>query len=209
MTCLSLIPLWVYRNLFWQLSRDGNFHGLGMSHTVTTSPKLSFRAPKRVGDTVVGRRNAGWTTSKSGHSCPCQNCPKWPSAENNGRESLLNRLSCSPDDPVVKWTMGTDITEECHLSECSLAYSPADSFIFPSAYSNEILAYTYISKKRGAGVYIFLPSRSKKYSKRDQAKRLLSAVSFCDVFIAYSWREVTRSCGHSWRGPQFIPCSGN
>ena len=29
---------------------------------------------RRVGDTVVGRGKAGWTKSKNGHPCPCQNC---------------------------------------------------------------------------------------------------------------------------------------
>ena len=62
-------PLWVQRNLFWQLSRDGNLHGLSMSHAMTASPKPSFRAPWRVGDTVVSRGNAGWTMSKSRHPC--------------------------------------------------------------------------------------------------------------------------------------------
>ena len=38
-----------------------------MSHSTTASPKASFRAPRRVGGAVVGRGNAGWTTSKSGH----------------------------------------------------------------------------------------------------------------------------------------------
>ena len=33
------------RDLFWQLSRDGNLHGSGMSHATTPSPKSSFRAP--------------------------------------------------------------------------------------------------------------------------------------------------------------------
>ena len=42
-------------------------------HT-TASPKPSFRAPRQVGNAVVGRGNAGWTTSKSGHPCLCQNC---------------------------------------------------------------------------------------------------------------------------------------
>ena len=51
-----------------QLSRDGNLHDMGMSHA-TTAPKLFFRAPWRVGDTMVGRENPGWTTSKSGHPC--------------------------------------------------------------------------------------------------------------------------------------------
>ena len=52
--------LWVHRNLFWQLSSDGNLHGSGMSHATTTtaSPKPSFRYPWRVGDAVVGGRNA-------------------------------------------------------------------------------------------------------------------------------------------------------
>ena len=65
--------LWVHRNLFWHLSRDGNFHGSGISHTTTASPNRSFRTLWRVGVAVVGGRNAGWTTSKSGHPCPCQN----------------------------------------------------------------------------------------------------------------------------------------
>ena len=33
--------------------------------------KKSFRALWRVGDAVVDRGNAGWTTSKSGYPCPC------------------------------------------------------------------------------------------------------------------------------------------
>ena len=61
----------VQRNLFWQMSRDGNLHGSGISHATTVSPKLSFRAPRRVGDAVLGRGNAGRTASKIEHSCPC------------------------------------------------------------------------------------------------------------------------------------------
>ena len=45
--------LWVHRSLFWQLSREGNLHGLSMSHVTTASPKPSFGAPWRVGDAVV------------------------------------------------------------------------------------------------------------------------------------------------------------
>ena len=97
-------PLWVHRNLFWQLSRDGNLHGSGMSHATTASPKPSFRAPWRVGDAVVGRENAGWTTSKSEHPCPCQSWPQGPPAEKTGRGSLLNRPSCSPYDQVGQGT---------------------------------------------------------------------------------------------------------
>ena len=96
--------LWIRGNLFWQLSRDGNLLSSGMSHATTVSPKPSFKAPWRVGKTVVGRGNAGWTTSKSGHSCPCHNCSQGPPAEKTGRGSLLNRPSCPPDDPIGQET---------------------------------------------------------------------------------------------------------
>ena len=94
--------LWVHRNLFWQLSRDGNLHGSGMLHAATASPKPSFSAPWRVGDAVVGRENAGWTTSKSGLACPCQNCSRGLPAERTGRRSLLNHPLCSPMTQLVK-----------------------------------------------------------------------------------------------------------
>ena len=42
----------------------------GMLHAITVSPKPSFRAPQRMGGAVVGRGNAGWTTSKSVHARP-------------------------------------------------------------------------------------------------------------------------------------------
>ena len=48
-------------------------HGSGMSNAMTASQKPSFRALWRVGDAVVDRGNAGWTTSKTGLPCPCQN----------------------------------------------------------------------------------------------------------------------------------------
>ena len=78
--------------------------GLDMSDAMTASPKLFFKAPWRVGDAMVGRGNAGWTTSKSGHPCPCQTCSRRPAAEKTGRASLPNRLSCPPDDPIGKGT---------------------------------------------------------------------------------------------------------
>ena len=108
-------PLRVRRNLFWQLSRDGNLHGLGMSHTMTASPKPSFRAPWRVGIAVVGRRNARWTTSKSGHPCPCLNCPQGPPAGKSGRGSLLNQPSCPPMSHSVKGLNWTDKLISEHL----------------------------------------------------------------------------------------------
>ena len=58
--CISYLEhnLWVRRSLLWQLSRDGNVHGSGMSHATTASPKPSFSTPCKVDDAVVGRRNA-------------------------------------------------------------------------------------------------------------------------------------------------------
>ena len=43
----------------------------------------SFRASWKEGDAVVDRGNAGWTTSKGGRPCLCQNCLQWPPAETN------------------------------------------------------------------------------------------------------------------------------
>ena len=60
-----------------------------------------FRPPWRVGDALVFSENAG-RTSKCGHPCLCQSCTQEPPAEMTGRGSLLNRPSCSPDDPVVQ-----------------------------------------------------------------------------------------------------------
>ena len=97
--------MWVHRNLFWQLSRDGNLHGNGMSQATTASPKPSFGASWRVDDAIVSRGNAGWTTSKSGHPCPCQNSSRGRPAKRSGRVSLLNRPSRPPDDPVSQRTV--------------------------------------------------------------------------------------------------------
>ena len=80
-------------------ARGGNSHGSGMSHAMSVSPEPSFRVPWRVGDTLVSRGNAGWTTSKSGHPCLCQNCSQGPPVEKTGRGFLLNRPSCPPEDP--------------------------------------------------------------------------------------------------------------
>ena len=71
-------------------------HGSGMSHTTTASPTQSLRALWMVGDAMVGRGNAGWSTSKHGHPCPCRKCSQEPPAERTGRGSLLNYPSCPP-----------------------------------------------------------------------------------------------------------------
>ena len=71
----------------------------GISHAITASPKPSLKAPWSVGDAMVSGGNAGWTTLKSGHPCPCQNCSQGPSAGKTGKGSLLNRLSCPRRQP--------------------------------------------------------------------------------------------------------------
>ena len=53
---------------------------------------------------VFGRENAGWTTSKSGHPCLCQNCSRWPPVEQTGRGSLPNHPACSPYNPIGQGT---------------------------------------------------------------------------------------------------------
>ena len=57
----------------------------------TPPPHPAPREPWRVRDAVVGRGNARWTASKSGHPCPCQNCSQGPPAEKTERGSLLPR----------------------------------------------------------------------------------------------------------------------
>ena len=109
-------PFWVHRNLFWQLSRDGNLHGLGMLHARTTSPKPSFRAPLRVGNTVVGKGYAGWTTSKSGCPCSCQSSSQWPPAEKTGTGSLLNCPSCPRPLPSPKHLHDNPINQGTELN---------------------------------------------------------------------------------------------
>ena len=80
---------------------------LCMSHTTTASPKSFFRVPWRVGNAMAGTGNARWTTSKSGHPCPSQECSQRPLAEKTGRGSLLNRPPCPPNNPI---SQGIELT---------------------------------------------------------------------------------------------------
>ena len=69
--------LWVHRNLFWQLSRHGNVRGSGMSHATTACPEPSLgHLGGWVMGAMVGRGNAGWTTSKSGHPADAKTAHK-------------------------------------------------------------------------------------------------------------------------------------
>ena len=82
-----------------------------LSHSMTASPKPSFRAPGRVDEAVVDRRNVGWTTSKSWHPCPCLNCSQGPPAKKRLVEDLCWIVPrCLLDDPIGQgtemiWTM--------------------------------------------------------------------------------------------------------
>ena len=87
-------------NLFWQMSRDRNLHGLGLSNAMTAFPKPSFIAPWKMGDAMVSRGNAGWTVSKSWHPYPCLDHPRGPPREKTGRGSLLNHSSWIPNGPA-------------------------------------------------------------------------------------------------------------
>ena len=70
--------------------------------------KTILQGIRRVGDAVVGRGNAGWTT-KNGNHCPCQSCSQEHPAENTGGESLLNRLSCPLMTQSVKGLNSTEL----------------------------------------------------------------------------------------------------
>ena len=48
-----------------------------------------------------GSGTDGWTTSKSGCPCLCQNCSQWPLTQKTGTGSLLNHSSCLPNDPIA------------------------------------------------------------------------------------------------------------
>ena len=73
---------------------------LGWFRHVTRHDSLSKTILQDTSEGGRRRRNGGWTTSKSGHPCPCQICSQGPSAEKTGRGSLLNRPSRSQNDPI-------------------------------------------------------------------------------------------------------------
>ena len=72
--------------------------------TIAASQKPCFREPWRVGDAIVSRGHAGYTTSKCGHLYLCQNRSQQPRAEKTGRGSLLDHPSWIPDDPIGQGT---------------------------------------------------------------------------------------------------------
>ena len=104
LTLSSCVQLYAFDTAYHS-SRDGNLSGLGMSHATTASPKFILQG------TSVGGRHRG-RQRKTGHPCPCRNCPQVSPAENKkqktkqktGRGSLMNRPSCPHDDPIGRGT---------------------------------------------------------------------------------------------------------
>ena len=71
--------MWVHRNLFWQLSRDRNLHGLGMSHHNSLSKTILW-------GTLDGGWCCGWQ-----RNCWMDNIKEWTSLP---VPELLTRASC-------------------------------------------------------------------------------------------------------------------
>ena len=70
-----------------------NLQSFSMQSVTTASPKIPLRAPWTVGNTAVGKTNAGWTTSKAEHPCPYQNCSHRPPDEKTAGGTLLTSAS--------------------------------------------------------------------------------------------------------------------
>ena len=80
--------------------------------------KPSFRAFWRVADAVAGTGNAGWTASKSGHPCPCQNCSQWPPAEKKKKKLEKDLCWIVPHvPPTTQSSKGLNWTEYVALTE--------------------------------------------------------------------------------------------
>ena len=119
--------LLAHMNLFWQLWRNGNSHGLGTSHAFTPFPIPSFRVPLSVGNAMVCRGNAGWTTSKSGHPSPSQNCPRWPPTEKDRKRNFAESPLMAPWWP----NQSRNWIEQIWHLEFGVGF---DSYACPAAY---------------------------------------------------------------------------
>ena len=109
--------LWVHRNLFWLLSRDWACHTPWQP--VQNHPSGHLGA--WMGGAMVGRRNAWWRTSKSGHPFPCQSCSQGSPAEKTGRGSLLNCPSWPPPHPPTPVGVSTGDASLCCCVLCMLS----------------------------------------------------------------------------------------
>ena len=79
---------------------------------------------KRVGNAVVGRGNAGWTTAKSGHPYPCQTCLLRMASCRKDRKRISAESSLtSPDDPVGQGAELTELVEHVYNRKTRSYYS--------------------------------------------------------------------------------------
>ena len=78
-------PLNFQMSRAWCMSAASNILWSVKDWFLIFGTQSTFRASWRVDVVVVGRGNAGWTMSKSGHPCPCQNCSRWPTAQKTER----------------------------------------------------------------------------------------------------------------------------
>ena len=90
--------------------REMEMHMVRACHTPQQPLQTSFKPPWSVGKAMVGR-DVGWSTSKSGHPCPYQNCTRWPPAEKTEGGSLLNRASRPSDDSIIRGTQANWLVE--------------------------------------------------------------------------------------------------
>ena len=95
-------------NLFWQLSRDGNLHGMGLSYTTRTSPTPSSKAPLSLDDTVIGRGNADGQCQRVGIHALAGTADSSLLQKNSLEGSLLNCPSGPYNDLVGG---GTELTD--------------------------------------------------------------------------------------------------
>ena len=107
-------------SLFWVCNFVMKWTVVTCHDATTACPKPSFRAPWRIDEAVVGRGNAGWTSSMSGHPRPCQFYL---------RGSLLNCLSCPRDDPISQGTeLNCIFSRKKRLSSHFLMKNPTGSW---------------------------------------------------------------------------------
>ena len=87
----------VWGNLFFNYTFSVTRSNVGLVTGHDSLSRTDLQGTLELGDAVVGRGNAGWTTSRSGRPCTCRNCSRWwPSTERTGRGSLLKSSLCPP-----------------------------------------------------------------------------------------------------------------
>ena len=213
----------VEMNLYWQLSRDGNLHGSGISHATTASPNPSFRASWRVGDAVVGRWNAGLTTSKDGHSLHTQElltrASRWKDWKRISAESSLmspRRPNRSWDCTELNWTKSQQRGPTFLRLRCT--NSGAGHCSFKTTYNNRTQskfphsALYIVSRLRGRGrreiitpkypswntvaISIFPTAVSVDRTGQRSYRKIVAYKSAPGIFCRLPWRYFTTK---QWR----------